>query len=85
MNPLFQKIRLESDITELNPLREPDRKAVLTVYGISRDGTEEEIAPQQIRFSITTLLTNGDQEAAAVSKDGIVTVMESDSYTYTRQ
>lgn len=73
MNPLFQKIRLESDITELNPLREHDRKAVLTVYGISRDGTEEEIAPQQIRFSITTLLTNGDQEAAAVSKDGIVT------------
>ncbi len=73
MNTLFTKIRLISDTPELNPLLEPERKARLTVYGVKANGEEEAIPPQQIRFSVTTLLASGGREAASVAEDGTVT------------
>ena len=73
MNPLFQKIRLTSDTLELNPLLEPERKARLTVYGTKPNGEEEVIPAEQVRFSAVTLLTNGEQDVASVSKEGVVT------------
>ena len=73
MNPLFQKIRLTSDTLEMNPLLEPENKARLRVYGTKPNGEEVQIPAEQVRFSAVTLLTNGEQDVASVSKEGVVT------------
>lgn len=76
MRVVFEKLLVKADYYELNPLLEPEKNSQINIIGVSKSGEENEIKPEEVKLSVSTVMTSGDAPVAAVDETGCITPLE---------